>query len=308
MHQIIQNININIEMNNLNRYIKRLLITLILLPVCGVLFAMPKDSCTIATIDTCMIDSLHANKVILPFAEYPFEITDNIIQNDSSNMAMWRKLIDRSTGENNETFRIMHIGDSHVKGGTFAETVGLLLKDSIPGVDYQVFGINGASYHSFATKVDLSRIYNYKPDLLIISFGTNESHARNYNSLFFHQQIDRLIRQLQLRLPRTTILLTTPPGSFLSSQPKGQKKRYAINNNTVKAAQTIKLYADKQHLMVWDLYNAVGGVSNACKNWLNSGLIYKDYLHYIAKGYELQGQLLYEAIMKTYNNYVDEQY
>ena len=60
--------------------------------------------------------------------------------------------------------------------------------------------------------------------------------------------------------------------------------------------------------MVWDLYNIVGGSSNACKNWLNSGLIYKDYIHYIARGYELQGQLLYEAIVKTYNNYADEQY
>ena len=159
-----------------------------------------------------------------------------------------------------------------------------------------------------SSDLDLSRIYNYKPDLLIISFGTNESHARNYNSILFHQQIDRLIRQLQVRLPRTTILLTTPPGSFLSSQAKGQKKKFRINTNTDKAVQTIKLYADKQQLMVWDLYSAVGGASDACKNWLNSGLIYKDYIHYIAKGYELQGQLLYEAIVKIYNNYADEQY
>ena len=295
-------------MNKIKKNRKLLLIDICLCPRHGALCAMPTDSCTVAAVDTCKIDSIYPEKIMLPFAEYPFEIANNAILNDSANMAVWRKLIASATGERKEPFRIMHIGDSHVKGGTFAETVSHLLKDSIAGIDYQIFGINGASYHSFATKVDLSRIYRYNPDLLIISFGTNESHARNYNSPLFHQQIDRLISQLKLRLPRTAILLTTPPGSFLSSQPKGQKKRYAINNNTVKAAQAIKLYADKRQLMVWDLYNIVGGSSNACKNWLNSELIYKDYIHYIARGYELQGQLLYEAIVKTYNNYADEQY
>ena len=293
-------------MNNIHRDILLLLIAICLLPMQTTLFAMPTDSCAVATNDTCTLDSTQFEIVVPPFAEYPFDITNNTIQNDSLNMGVWRKMVASAMGELNRPFRIMHIGESDVKGGTFAETASRLLKDSIPGIDYQIFGINGASYHSFGTKVDLSCIYQYNPDLLIISFGTNESHARNYNSLLFHQQIDRLIGQLKMRLPTTTILLTTPPGSFLSSQPRGQKRKYVMNNNTSKAAQTIKFYADKRQLMVWDLYTAVGGSSSACKNWLNTNLIYKDYIHYLSQGYQLQGQLLYEAIVKTYNNYVNE--
>ena len=122
-------------MNKIKIYIKLLLITIYLWPMHGALCAMPTDSCAVAAVDTCKVDSMLPERIMLPFTEYPFEIADNTILNDSANMAVWRKLIASATGERKEPFRVMHIGESHVNGGTFAETVSHLLKDSIAGID-----------------------------------------------------------------------------------------------------------------------------------------------------------------------------
>ncbi len=244
----------------------------------------------------------------LPFHELPFTITDNYIGNDSINSRLWHK-ISKCINENNsnDSIRIMHIGDSHVKGGIFPKTTGELLKLALGKVKYQSYGINGASFLSFANRADLSRIYRYNPDCLIISFGTNESHGKNYISQLHYQQINKLVSLLKKRLPQTTILLTTPPGSYLKGYSKyNNKLKYSVNTNANEAAKTIVRYANDHNLLVWDLYSIVGGASTACQNWLKAGMMYSDYIHYLPQGYTLQGQLLYEAILKAYNNYNHE--
>ena len=52
------------------------------------------------------------------------------------------------------------------------------------------------------------------------------------------------------------------------------------------------------------MYNIVGGSLRACKNWIDAGLMRPDHVHYLPEGYTLQGELLYEAIIKAYNEYV----
>jgi hypothetical protein len=52
------------------------------------------------------------------------------------------------------------------------------------------------------------------------------------------------------------------------------------------------------------MYNVVGGSLRACKNWQEARLMRPDHVHYLPEGYILQGNLLYEAIIKAYNDYV----
>ena len=52
------------------------------------------------------------------------------------------------------------------------------------------------------------------------------------------------------------------------------------------------------------MYNVVGGNRHACKNWQEAGLMRPDHVHYMPEGYILQGNLLYEALIKAYNDYV----
>ena len=142
-------------------------------------------------------------------------------------------------------------------------------------------------------------IASLHPDLIIVSFGTNESHGRGYKAAEHTRQINELVRLLKEYCPNTAFLLTTPPGSYLR-----YRRKYSINPRTEQAAMTITDYAKQNNLAYWDLYNIVGGRKSACLNWTNNHLMQRDHIHYNADGYRLQGNLLYEALIKAYNDYV----
>jgi hypothetical protein len=52
------------------------------------------------------------------------------------------------------------------------------------------------------------------------------------------------------------------------------------------------------------MYDVVGGKRRACTNWTEAKLMRPDHVHYLPEGYILQGNLLYQAIIQAYNDYV----
>ena len=75
--------------------------------------------------------------------------------------------------------------------------------------------------------------------------------------------MDELVKLLRDSLPDVPILLTTPPGSYESFRQRRRKRTYAINPRTVTAAETIRRYAKDHRLLVWDMYDVVGGKRRA---------------------------------------------
>ena len=207
-------------------------------------------------------------------------------------------------GLSEDTVRIVHIGDSHVRGHIYPQTIGARLTETFGAVSYIDKGVNGATCLTFTHPDRIAEIAALKPELLILSFGTNESHNRRYNINVHYNQMDELVKLLRDSLPNIPILLTTPPGSYESFRRRGRRRTYTINPRTVTAANTIQKYARDHHLVVLDMYNVVGGSLRACKNWQEARLMRPDHVHYLPEGYILQGNLLYEAIIKAYNDYV----
>ena len=165
-------------------------------------------------------------------------------------------------------------------------------------------GVNGATCLTFTHPGRIADIAAMKPELLILSFGTNESHNRRYNVNLHYNQMDELVKLLRDSLPDVPILLTTPPGSYESFRQRRRKRTYAINPRTVTAAETIRRYAKDHRLLVWDMYDVVGGKRRACTNWTEAKLMRPDHVHYLPEGYILKGNLLYQAIIQAYNDYV----
>lgn len=222
-----------------------------------------------------------------------------------------------------EPIRIVHIGDSHVRGHVFPIAVRHTLEDAwgaqavypdkityqteaianetgAPGLVYHAIGINGATTQTFCNTEMMERITALHPDLVILSFGTNESHNRKYDSFEHFAQMDALLTLIQHYNPDTCILLTTPPGSYI----RYNRRRRLINPRTAKTVNTILNYADEREIAVWDLYNLVGGTKSACSNWKNNHMMQRDQIHYTQSGYTLQGKLLGEALLKAFNEYV----
>jgi lysophospholipase L1-like esterase len=167
-------------------------------------------------------------------------------------------------------------------------------------------GINGAFCTTFTRPDRVADIAALHSDLVILSFGTNESHNRRYNSILHYRQMEELVCMLRKSLPDVPMLMTTPPGSYDSFRQRRRRRTYKINPRTAVAAQTIRRFADANGLAVWDMYETFGGVRRACLNWQEARLMRPDHVHYLPEGYALQGEMFYRALLKAYNDYCSQ--
>ena len=132
------------------------------------------------------------------------------------------------------------------------QTTGQRLAETFGAVSYTDMGVNGATCLTFTHPNRIAAIAALKPELLILSFGTNESHNKRYNSNLHYHQMDELISLIRDSLPDVPILLTTPPGSYESFRQKRRRRTYVVNPRTVTAVNMIQKYARDHHLVVWD--------------------------------------------------------
>ena len=211
----------------------------------------------------------------------------------------WEKVKQLRRNKSGNILRVLHVGDSHIRGHILPRTTGDSLQLAVGRLTYTDMGINGATCETFSTPAKIREIQAEHPDLLILSFGTNESHNRGYNVLRHYQQMDAFVRMLRTALPGVPILMTTPPGSY-----QGRRRAYSLNPRTAVAVQTIHRFAADNGIAVWDMFTIVGGARRACLNWQSAKMMRPDHVHYTVEGYVFQGQLLYQAIVKAYNDYV----
>ncbi len=267
---------------------------------------------------------------------FPFDFTlpttflgtkDNVIGDKAQSLsAIFKKLSMMHHGGLADTVRIIQIGDSHVRGLIYPHMVGDLLMKTFGSLKYTSIGINGATCHSFAKSKKIESIFTENPDLIIISFGTNESYKNHYDANLHYEQIAELVNLIRNKLPDVHLLFTTPPGSYMKYRTykyirittKHHKKRhryrkttniiYKVNPNNAAAVSTICRYASEHSLPYWDLFGFVGGEGGGCQNWSYAQLMCPDHVHYLPEGYRLQGELLYQAFIKAYNEYVSKQF
>ena len=142
-------------------------------------------------------------------------IHENVVLDPNDVLApFWQKLAESTSLSATDSVRIVHVGDSHVRGHVFPLTAGEVLHQAFDRLSYVDDGINGATSLTFSPPESIREIVKMQPDLLIISFGTNESHGKGYNENRHYAQMTDFLLMLRSSLPDTPILLTTPPGSY----------------------------------------------------------------------------------------------
>jgi lysophospholipase L1-like esterase len=192
---------------------------------------------------------------------------------------------------NEIAIRAIKPGDSQKHATIF----GMNLENGKDGILYHAIGVNGAKYiHYNAAQHFARQTQALEPDLFIISLGTNESIDYPYIDKSFSQQIAKLVQSLSEYNPQARFILVTPPDSFR------RKIKYNPGIETIR--EQIIQYAVENGLAFWDMYKINGGRHSATE-WKMQGLLRPDGVHFSKDGYVYQGNLLYEAIMKRYNQY-----
>lgn len=179
---------------------------------------------------------------------------------------------------------------------------GMMLENDSAGVLYNMIGVNGAEYrHYVKSKYFMEQLSYLNADMVIVSLGTNEAYSTAFDRVLFYRHIDSLVSSIKLASPNAIVLLTTPADSFRKSR-KGRIK----NPDMQIARATIINYCLQHNLPYWDLYEIMGGYGSIAK-WFTAQLSAKDRVHFNGKGYQIQGDLFYKALITGFEKYIHVQ-
>ncbi len=164
---------------------------------------------------------------------------------------------------------------------------GISLENENAGITYSSLGANGATVKTLLKSELLEKqLLVLNPSLFILSYGTNDAY-RNFDPVEFETNYNALLRRIRTEFPNTPILLTTPGdalrngGNYVDELPR-------LNEIIYQVAKT-------NDCAVWDFYATMGG-KGSIHEWFRASLTNQDKLHLIRKGYELQADLLFEAL------------
>jgi lysophospholipase L1-like esterase len=176
---------------------------------------------------------------------------------------------------------------------------GILLENDKPGIIYHSIGINGASVPSFLQCIHFQRdLAMLNPDLIIFALGINDANSLNFSPAAFEANYNELITKVRNVNPYATLLFSVNNDTYRKSG-----RRYVINENNALARNIFFKLAQKHTGGVWDLYTIMGG-RGSMEDWEKVGLAKIDKIHFTGPGYELLGDMLFNAFWSAYTDYV----
>lgn len=179
---------------------------------------------------------------------------------------------------------------------------GIQLENNDPGITYHAVGVNGAGTYSYLKCAYFQEhLSEVKPDVMIFGIGINDAARSGFSKTEFQMNYRRLIRMARVANPDVMIILITNNDSFR----KLRRGKYAVNPNGVIVREAMYELAQEQGLGVWDFFSIMGGL-NSMANWQKSGLAQADRVHFTSAGYRHMGDLLFSAMLRSYEKYLQE--
>jgi LysM repeat protein len=170
---------------------------------------------------------------------------------------------------------------------------GVILENNEqPGVLYCAAGASGVTYYHFnQAEHFVPQAAMLWPDLIVITLGTNESVQSAKSIEAMELQVSQLLAKLKRQLPQASILLTINPDVL--------KNKSAENENGLLVRNILRRQSQQHGVATWDLFQIMGGMGSM-RQWRAVGLAQSDAIHFSEKGYQVQAQLLYDALLKNY--------
>lgn len=177
---------------------------------------------------------------------------------------------------------------------------GISLERKKPGLVYHAIGSNGAKFrHYLAAPMFFEQTPVLTPDLFVISLGTNEAIDHPHLDRLLTRQMQEFLTRLQEQNPDALFIFTTPADFY--------KKKTRRNPGVEVVREQILTFAQANQLPYWDFYDVAGGKHSA-DLWNKTKLLQADGIHYTKAGYRMIGELLSDALLKGYQEYVQSRY
>lgn len=188
----------------------------------------------------------------------------------------------------------MELIGQRMHANSSTQIFGMLLENTQQsGVLYHMLGVNGATFYHFNHG---EYFFNQLPalgaDLVLVTLGTNEAIQSKFDGPQFRREVKHLLASIKKQLPEASILLTINPEVLI--------RKTKTSPYTPQVRQIIIEEAQEAGAAWWDLYQVMGG-AESIRDWRKADLAYRDFIHFTQKGYILQAELLYKAILEAYD-------
>ncbi len=180
---------------------------------------------------------------------------------------------------------------------------GIYLEKRGPGIVYSSLGLNGAYVlvlsKMFREQHWVEQLRHYRPDLIIINYGTNESVYPEFVDKSLVKETTEVVRRIRAAVPRASILLMSP-------MDRGHRTGGEIATVPVMArlVGTQERLAAKLSCAFFNTFQAMGGAGTMAR-WYQAEprLVSGDFIHPMPAGARIVGGLLNQAILEGYYRY-----
>ena len=187
--------------------------------------------------------------------------------------------------------KIYMIGDSHVSIKKYPNRMAETLNRDMPEEEFEYFGIGGAGFYTFInSEANMKKIYDAKPDILLVHLGTNDSYSRKFKDEYFQNNLKKFYEKVSEKLPNCQIVFITP---FYNKNKEKGTGRWQLNKNTRLCADRIQEFvATHPNTHVID-NNAEHGM-----DFIDRKLIRTDFVHLTDEGYRVLADQVVESLYK----------
>jgi lysophospholipase L1-like esterase len=176
------------------------------------------------------------------------------------------------------------------------------------GVVYSSLGINGANVTLLSNVFNethwAAQLRHYKPDLIIVNYGTNESGFPDFVDRTWGHEMRKTVARLRRAMPEASILLMSP----MDRGAKAANGEIDTIPTMPRLVATESKIAGDTGVAFFDTFEAMGG-SGTMGRWYTSEprLVGSDYIHPMPAGARIVGELLFSALREGFNQFKLEQ-
>ncbi len=179
----------------------------------------------------------------------------------------------------------------------YVKVFGVEFRNNRPGVIYSSLGINGASVtvlsRVFSGPHLSQQLRHYKPDLVVLAYGTNESGFPSWVEGTWGDELRAAIRRVKRALPNASVLLMSP-------MDRGEiKDDGSIGTITAMPhlVEIEKQIAAEEGVAFFNTFEAMGGEGTMARWYQGTPrLVGADFIHPLPAGAKIVGELLYTAL------------
>lgn len=173
-----------------------------------------------------------------------------------------------------------------------------------PGVLYSSLGVNGANVTLLSRAFNgahwTAQLRHYKPDLVVLAYGTNESGYPQFVDSTWGPELKNAVRRVRTALPEASILLMSP-------MDRGELKDSGVIETVKALPHLVEIetrVAAESGVAFFNTFQAMGGEGTMAR-WYAAEprLVGADYIHPMPGGAKIVGELLYRALRDGYNEY-----